>query len=255
MKIFCTVVLALAVAITLKRGKAKFLLVEADDAPEKDASGQDELENLPTEQFPIRYLLNKIKKLEEKVEAKDVETKKIIDEKDYEIKKMIEERDETANLLASQVKNHSAQLENFQGQSHMELVFIATAFKTKRVPVGEIKFDSKIIDPLNSFNDVEGLFQVPSSGNYLFFFDSFVSVNLKHTSNYYSQVSVYVNGNLKYLFPETVSDPSKEFYEYAFYQHSFMFTSKLNQTDSLYLKNIVSKTLVTGFTSHDIHWI
>merc|ERR1712198_833478 len=97
------------------------------------------------------------------------------------------------------------QIENFQGQSHMELVFIATAFKPKSVPVGEIKFDSKIIDPLNSFNDVEGLFQAPSSGNYLFFFDSAVKANF--TSNYYSQVSVYVNGNFKYNFFETVAVP------------------------------------------------
>ena len=35
MKIFCTMLLALAVAISLKRCKAKFLLVKADEAPEK----------------------------------------------------------------------------------------------------------------------------------------------------------------------------------------------------------------------------
>ena len=35
MKIFCTMLLALAVAISLKRCKAKFLLVKADEAQEK----------------------------------------------------------------------------------------------------------------------------------------------------------------------------------------------------------------------------
>ena len=77
------------------------------------ASAQDELENLPSELFPIRYLLNKIKRLEEKVEENDVEMN--------EMKKMIEERDEESNLLVSQVKNLSAQVEDFKGLSTIEI--------------------------------------------------------------------------------------------------------------------------------------
>ena len=46
--------------------------------------------------------------------------KKMIDEKDDEMKKMIEERDDKVNLLAGQVKNLSALLENFQGKSAIE---------------------------------------------------------------------------------------------------------------------------------------
>ena len=87
------------------------------------ASAQEKLENLPSETFPIRYLYNKtnaqegqLKRLEEKVD----EMKKMIDEKDDEMKKMIEERDDKVNLLAGQVKNLSAKLENFQGQSAIE---------------------------------------------------------------------------------------------------------------------------------------
>merc|ERR1712198_463434 len=213
MKIFCTMLLALAVAISMKRCKAKFLLVEADKAPEK---AQDELENLPSELFPI--IFNKIKRLEEKLEEKDVEMK---------------ERDEEMNLLASQVKNHSARLENLQGFSTIEIVFIVTATKTNGyIPTGIIKFDDKIIDNSNSFDIKEGKFIVPSSGNYLFFFDSTTS------NTGYSDVTAYVNGNYGHHFRESNGDM-----DHPSHQHIFMFASRLEKDDVLWLENHDEKTL------------
>ena len=77
-----------------------------------DASAQEKLENLPSETFPIRYLYNK-------TNAQEGQLKRL-EEKDDEMKKMIEERDDKVNLLVGQVKNLSAQLENFQGHSAIE---------------------------------------------------------------------------------------------------------------------------------------
>ena len=70
------------------------------------------MESLPSELFPLSYLLLKIKALEGQL--------KRLEEKDDEMKKMIEERDDKVNLLVGQVKNLSAQLENFQGHSAIE---------------------------------------------------------------------------------------------------------------------------------------
>jgi len=217
--------LALAVAITMKRCKAKFLLVEADKAPEK---AQDELENLPSELFPIRYLLNKIKRLEEKVEENDVEMN--------EMKKMIEARDEEANLLVSQVKNLSAQVEDFKGLSTIEISFIVTATKAvDYIPQGVITFDEKVIDNSNSFVIEEGKFIVPSSGFYLFLFDS------QAWSTKYSKVYVQVNGNLVHSFAELHKG---EFVD----QLNFMFASRLKGGDELWLFNVYPKTLWSSDT-------
>lgn len=111
----------------------------------------------------------------------------------------------------------------------------------KTFPQGKIEFDNKVIDPLNSFNDAEGLFQVPSSGNYLFFFNSAVQANF--TSTPYSMIYVYVNGNIKYKFTENIAKPVAASDPFAGYQHNFMFTSKLWEYDELYLKNQYPDTL------------
>ena len=111
----------------------------------------------------------------------------------------------------------------------------------KKVPQGEITFHNKVIDPLNSFNIAEGLFQVPSSGNYLFFFNSAVKANF--TSTPYSMIYVYVNGNIKYKFTENIAKPVAASDSFAGYQHNFMFTSKLWENDELYLKNQYPDTL------------
>ena len=76
------------------------------------ASAQEKLESLPSELFPFSYLLLKINTMEGQL--------KRLEEKDDEMKKMIEERDDKVNLLVGQVKNLSAQLENFQGHSAIE---------------------------------------------------------------------------------------------------------------------------------------
>ena len=60
----------------------------------------------------LSYLLLKINTLEGQL--------KRLEEKDDEMKKMIEERDDKVNLLAGQVKNLSAKLENFQGHTAIE---------------------------------------------------------------------------------------------------------------------------------------
>ena len=77
------------------------------------ASAKEKLESLPSELFPSSYLFFKINALEGQL--------KRLEEKDDEMKKMIEERDDKVNLLVGQVKNLSAQLENFQGHSAIEL--------------------------------------------------------------------------------------------------------------------------------------
>ena len=76
------------------------------------ASAQEKSGNLPSELCPISYLFFKIFALEGQL--------KKLEEKDDEMKKMIEERDDKVNLLDGQVKNLSAQLENFQGHSAIE---------------------------------------------------------------------------------------------------------------------------------------
>merc|ERR1712126_221168 len=187
------------------------------------ASAQEKLENLPSEAFPIRYLYNKthsqegqLKRLEEKVDK---------------MKKMIEERDDMVNLLQGQVKNLSNRLKNFQGHSAIETAFIVTETRTLWVK-GVIKFEKKIIDPTNSFNVEEGIFQVPTSGNYLFFFQSSAFKTGR------SWVNVYVNGSQKYSFRETSGVGS-----YNKHQHNLMFTIKLEKADKLWLYNIYHETL------------
>merc|ERR1712136_492347 len=82
-------------------------------------SGEKRLGNLPSEEFPINYLYDKINALEGQL--------KRLEEKDEEMKKMIEEKDDKMNILESRVTNLTSQLENFQGHSAMEPAFIVTA--------------------------------------------------------------------------------------------------------------------------------
>ena len=112
--------------------------------------------------------------------------------------------------------------------------FIVTATKSNGHIPGRsvITFDDKVIDHSNSFIIEEGKFIVPSSGNYLFFFNS-DAVNTGH-----SNVEVYLNGNLNYYFWETNGDS-----DHHGHLHNFMFTSKLKKDDELWLYNVLSDTL------------
>merc|ERR1712136_593130 len=220
------------------------------------ASVEEKLENLPSVEFlydKINVLEGQLKRLEEKDEQikkmiadKDDEMKKIIDEKDDEMKEMIdkkdgkinslegqlrtflprlEEKDDQVNLLENQVKHLSSKLENFQGQSTIEPAFIVIATKTANyIQKDVIAFDEKVIDHSNSFNIEEGIFKVPSSGSYLFFFDSFA------TNTGCSEVGVYVNGNEIYYFSETNGDS-----DHSYHQHIFMFSATLEEGDELWL--------------------
>jgi len=217
--------------------------------PSLRASAEEKWQNLPSDEFPISYLYNKVdelegqlKRLEEDndemkkvVDEKDGEMKKIIDEKDDELKKMIEERDDKVNSIESQVKNLSSQLENFQGHSAIDLAFIVTATKTGNIPSGVIAFDDKVSDHSNSFDAEEGKFIVPSSGNYLFFFNS-LTFNTGP-----SCVDVIVNNTPVYDFYESNGDSS-----HKDHQHNFIFASKLEKDDELYLVNYYSDTLYNG---------
>jgi len=210
-------------------------------------SGEKRLGNLPSEEFPINYLYDKInalegqlKRLEEKddqmktmIDEKDEEMKMLIDKKDDEMKKMIEEKDDKMNILESRVTNLTSQLENFQGHSAMEPAFIVTAiWANGHIPDGVIKFDEKIIDHSNSFNIEDGIFRVPVTGNYLFLFDSY-ACNLGA-----SLVQVYLNGNKVYEFYEVNGDSSHQYH-----QHIFMFATKLVEGDDLLLYNSYPLTL------------
>ena len=130
-----------------------------------------------------------------------------------------------------------ANLRVFPSHPFLTYRFVVTATKTGQrpfghIPKGVIIFDEKLIDNSNSFIIEEGKFIVPSSGNYLFFFNS-DAVNTGH-----SNVEVYLNGNLNYYFWETNGDS-----DHHGHQHNFMFTSKLEEDDELWLYNVLSDTL------------
>ena len=127
-----------------------------------------------------------------------------------------------------------ANLNFFLSKSLSSYRFIVTATKSNGHIPGKsvITFDDKVIDHSNSFVIEEGKFIVPSSGNYLFFFNS-DAVNTGH-----SNVEVYLNGNLNYYFWETNGD-----IDHHGHQHNFMFASKLEEDDELWLYNVLSDTL------------
>ena len=128
-----------------------------------------------------------------------------------------------------------ANLRVFPSHPFLTYRFVVTATKTEgHIPKGVIIFDEKLIDNSNSFIIEEGKFIVPSSGNYLFFFNS-DAVNTGH-----SNVEVYLNGNLNYYFWETNGDS-----DHHGHQHNFMFTSKLEEDDELRLYDVYSNTLVS----------
>jgi len=118
--------------------------------------------------------------------------------------------------------------------------FIVTATKTgdseNNIPKDVIKFNDKIIDHSNSFNVDTGIFKVPVAGNYLFIFDCDADFT------FYSGVHVYVNGNVVYYSYETNGDSDLQ-------QHhlNFMFSSKLEEGDELWLYNDYSDTIRSSY--------
>jgi len=113
-----------------------------------------------------------------------------------------------------------------------DVAFIVTATENSGcIPTGVITFDNKIIDYSNSFNIKEGIFVVPVTGNYLFFFNSPVGITD------FSGVYVHVNGYDDYFFEEaTLTDDSS-------YLLNFMFTMQLEEGLELWLENPSSDTL------------
>ena len=128
-----------------------------------------------------------------------------------------------------------ANLNFFVSNSLSSYRFIVTAINSNgHIPGGSvITFDEKVIDHSNSFIIEEGKFIVPSSGNYLFFFNS----DAVNTGG--SVVEVCLNGVTDYYFYETNGDSSTRAH-----QHNFMFTSKLVKGDELWLYNVYFNTLV-----------
>merc|ERR1712136_439957 len=71
------------------------------------------------------------------------------------------------------MRNFEERLAAFENTTTSNVGFIVTATKTHGyIPEGVITFYDKVIDPSNAFNIQEGKLIVPSSGNYLFFFNS-----------------------------------------------------------------------------------
>ena len=110
--------------------------------------------------------------------------------------------------------------------------FIVTATGSQGyISGGSITFDDKMIDHYNSFDVDTGIYKAPETGTYLFFFNS-----LATNSGF---VSVYVNDRMVYKFTEY----DKSHYGCSGFvcgnthSHNFMFSTKLDEGDELWLYN------------------
>jgi len=175
------------------------------------ATAEENVERLHSEEFKIL-----LKKLEDK------------DQRIQSLEDRLQEKEDT-------MRNFEERLSAVENTTTSNVGFIVTATKTNGyIPTGVITFYDKVIDPSNAFNIQEGKLIVPSSGNYLFFFNS-------HADDT-SLVHVYVNGNEVYEFYESIGVSG------SIHQHNFMFTSKLEEGDELWLYNYYSDTL---WNDHD----
>merc|ERR1712198_267329 len=138
------------------------------------ANAEENAERLHSEEFQI---------LLKKLEDKDLRIQSLEDR--------LQEKEDT-------MRNFAERLSVVENTTTSNVGFIVTATKKGFIPAESvITFDDKVIDPSNSFDIQRGTFNVPSTGNYLFFFNS----DAYNTG--YSRVDVYVNGNLTYQFYET----------------------------------------------------
>ena len=114
------------------------------------------------------------------------------------------------------------------------------------IPTGNINFDEKVIDHSNSFDS--GAFKAPSSGNYLFLFDSYVGCPATYDACP-AEVTVYVHNGLTnrksqvYNFQEQWNRNGVNSFRHRL---KFMFASKLEEGDRLFLVNQNVQTLLNS---------
>merc|ERR1712198_103423 len=115
------------------------------------ANAEENAKRLHSEEFQI--LLKKLEDKEQRIQS---------------LEDRLQEKEDT-------MRNFAERLSAVENTTTSNVGFIVTATKTDGyIPTGVITFDDKVIDPSNAFNIQEGKLIVPSSGNYLFFFNSHV---------------------------------------------------------------------------------
>jgi len=132
-------------------------------------------------------------------------------------------------------------IQRFVGGLHVyeapedDVLFLTTSYQPRMLDAGDITFDTLQVDHSNSFHKETGVFKVPASGDYAFFFNCFI------TKAGFAEIEIYVNGKDNLHFWNDISDDSD-----GDRQFPIFWSMQLNTNDEVKLYNYYGNKISIG---------